>query len=158
MPGPHPLRLDRSRYFSSVHGDFDSAVRFYQDGLAFDAHGHLCVEHCDAAQRAAADAKAPRKQMTDDGEQRTDDPSSVIRPPSSDLAEGEVNLELWAKGETRYLPAEVFAAIRERYSKSVTTFADAIEFLVNDVKLVRREQASPALLAMGGVTAALEEA
>ena len=81
------------------------------------------------------------------------DPSSDICHPTS-----EVNLELWAKGEARYLPGKVFAAIRERYNKSVTTFADAIEFLVNDVKLVTKEQASPALLSMGGVARAKEEA
>jgi hypothetical protein len=69
-----------------------------------------------------------------------------------------VNLELWAKGQARYVPAKVFAAIRERYNKSVTTFADAIEFLVNDAQLVPASQASKQLLAMGGAAPVREEA
>jgi hypothetical protein len=83
----------------------------------------------------------------------SNDPTSDIRPLSS-----EVNLELWAKGEARYVPAKVFAAIRERYNKSVTTFADAIEFLVDDAKLIPASQASKQLLASGGTAPAREEA
>jgi hypothetical protein len=150
----HPLRLDRSRYFSSVHGNFDSAARFYQDGLPFDAHGEVCTELCSAAQLASAQRKAPRLEMPDVADQMPDEnkPSSDIRSPASDI-----DLELWAKGETRYLPAEVFAAIRARYNKSVTTFGDAVEFLVNDVRLIPREQASLALLSMGRIAASVKE-
>jgi hypothetical protein len=155
MPDAHPLRLDRSRYHSSVHGEFQSTTHYWQDGLPFDALGHLVTDECSPEQLAKADAKAPRVQMSDVGCQRSEasDPSSDICHPTS-----EVNLELWAKGEARYLPGEVFAAIRERYNKSVTTFADAIEFLVNDVKLVTKEQASAKLLGMGGAAPAKEEA
>jgi hypothetical protein len=154
MSEPHPLRLDRSRYHSSVHGEFQSTTHYWQDGLPFDALGHLVVAECDAEMLAKADTKAPKiapvPKVGGVPLLEEDDP-----PP---LADGEVNLELWAKGEARYLPGKVFAAIRERYNKSVTTFADAIEFLVNDVKLVAREQASTKLLAMGGAKAAPEEA
>jgi hypothetical protein len=156
----HPLRLDRSRYHSSEHGDHPNRARFWQDGLPFDAHGELCTELCSADQMAAADAKAPRApdvghQMSDVGDQMSgsNDPTSDIRPLSS-----EVNLELWAKGEARYVPAKVFAAIRERYNKSVTTFADAIEFLVNDAKLIPASEASKQLLAGGGTAPVREEA
>ena len=160
MPDPHPLRLDRSRYHSSVHGEFQSTTHYWQDGLPFDALGHLVTDECSPEQLALADKKAPRVQMSDVRCQISEgsDPTSDIRPLTSDFADGEVNLELWAKGEARYLPGKVFAAIRERYNKSVTTFADAIEFLVNDVKLIPREQASTKLLAMGGVARAKEEA
>lgn len=160
MPDAHPLRLDRSRYHASIHGEFQSPAHFYQDGLPFDALGHLVVAECTEEQLARADAKAP-KRRTDDGGRTTDeagDASSVVRPLSSESADGEVDLELWAKGEVRYLPGKVFAAIRERYNKSVTTFADAIEFLVNDVKLIPREQASTALLAIAGSAPVEEEA
>jgi hypothetical protein len=155
MPEPHPLRLDRSRYHSSIHGDFDNNVRFHQDGLPFDAHGELCTEHCSAAQLAKADAAASPRRMPDGGGQMSEgtDPTSDIRPPASD-----VNLELWAKGEARYPPFKVFAAIRERYSKSVSTFADAIEFLVSDVKLIPQSAASKKLLAAGAPAPGREEA
>jgi hypothetical protein len=154
MPEPHPLRLDRSRYHASVHGNFDSCVRFYQDGLPFDAAGALCAELCSAEQLALADRNTP-PQMPDAGDRipgKSEDLTSDIRSPTSD-----VNLERWAKGEVRYRPNKVFAAIRERYNKSVTTFADAAEFLVNDVKLIPASQASKKLLAMGGVTQSREE-
>ena len=154
MPDPHPLRLDRSRYHSSVHGDFDSVVRFYQDGLPFDALGHLVTDECSPEQLAKADAKAPK----------VPSPSApafagahVRLEEPAPLTDGDVNLELWAKGEARYLPGKVFAAIRERYNKSVTTFADAIEFLVNDVKLIPASEASNKLLASGSGAPAREE-
>jgi hypothetical protein len=154
MTDPHPLRLDRSRYHSSVHGEFQSTTHYWQDGLPFDAVGHLVVGECDAEMLAKADAKAPKATPAATAT------APFFHMPLGDppLADGDVNLELWAKGEARYLPGKVFAAIRERYNKSVTTFADAIEFLVNDVKLIPREQASTKLLAMGGAAPAKEEA
>lgn len=152
MENPHPLRLDRSRYHSSEHGDHPNRARFWQDDLPFDAHGHLCTELCSAEQMAAADAKAPRPQA----EILTG--IAKIKPGDETIVIGEVNLELWAKGEARYVPAKVFAAIRERYNKSVTTFADAIEFLVNDAQLVPASQASKQLLAGGGAAPVKEEA
>jgi hypothetical protein len=156
MPNdPHPLRLDRSRYHASEHGDHANAARFWQDGLPFDAHGHLCTELCSPAQLAKADRKAPKRQMPDVGDQRSD---SDIRHPTSGIDPGEVNLELWATGQARYVPARVFAAMRERYNKSVSSFADAIEFLVNDVKLIPASQASKKLLAAGGPAPVREEA
>jgi hypothetical protein len=153
----HPLRLDRSRYFSTIHGEFENAIRHWQDGLPFDAHGQLCAEHCSAEQLAKADMKAPKRPTDDRGRTRdkASDPSSVLCPPSSD---SEVNLELWAKGAARYPPFKVFAAIRERYSRSVSTFADAIEFLVNDAKLIPASQASKKLLAGSAPASAREEA
>ena len=146
----HPLRLDRSRYHSSEHGDQPNRARFWQDGLPFDAHGELCTELCDAGQIAKANAKAPK-------------PSAARMPAGAQPHEerpdeGAVNLELWAKGEARYVPAKVFAAIRERYSKSVSTFADAIEFLVSDAKLIPASQASKKLLATGAPPPVKEEA
>jgi hypothetical protein len=150
----HPLRLDRSRYHSSVHGEFQSTTHYWQDGLPFDALGHLVTDECSPEQLAKADARVPKEMPTPKVSGvpllEEDDP-----PP---LADGEVNLELWAKGEARYVPARVFAAIRERYNKSVSTFADAIEFLVNDAKLIPASEASKALLAMGGAAPAREEA
>jgi hypothetical protein len=149
----HPLRLDRSRYHSSEHGDFTNEVRFWQDGLPFDAHGELCTELCDGEQLAKADAKAPKTKpkalLTEPG---------GVAPADDPIEPGAVNLELWAKGEARYVPAKVFAAIRERYSKSVSTFADAIEFLVDDAKLIPASQASQKLLAAGGSAPVREEA
>lgn len=156
MPDPHPLRLDRSKYFSSVHGEFQSPTHYYQDGLPFDALGHLVVAECSKEQLAAADAKAPRSVPSKPGDK--DSPPNPLAASQPALTEGEVNLELWAKGQARYVPGEVFAAIRERYSKSVTTFADAIEFLVNEAKLIPPEQASKQLLGQGGAAPVKEEA
>jgi len=38
-----PAQLDRSRYFATVHGEFDDEVRYWQDGLPFDAHGRIVI-------------------------------------------------------------------------------------------------------------------
>jgi hypothetical protein len=147
----HPLRLDRSRYHSSEHGDQPNRARFWQDGLPFDAHGELCTELCDGEQLVAADRKAPKPKLGRE-------PASESGQPDEELPDpGAVNLELWAKGEARYVPAKVFAAIRERYSKSVSTFADAIEFLVDDAQLIPPSQASKKLLAAGGSAPVREE-
>jgi hypothetical protein len=157
----HPLRLDRSRYHSSEHGEFQSRVRYWQDGLPFDAVGELCTDHCSAEQLARADAKAPKQPQVQVPEQfghpALDEFTEGLRTRIEEM-EGEVNLELWAKGEARYVPAKVFGAIRERYSKSVSTFADAIEFLVNEAKLIPASQASKQLLTLGGATPVREEA
>jgi hypothetical protein len=153
MTEPHPLRLDRSKYHSSEHGDFANDIRFWQDGLPFDAHGQLCDESCDAEQMVKADRKG-RKFVKPAAAAALPDG----RPAEPPLLDGEVNLELWAKGEARYVPAAVFAAIRERYSKSVSTFADAIEFLVNDAKLIPASQAAQRLLSAGVPAPVREEA
>jgi hypothetical protein len=155
----HPLRLDRSRYHSSEHGEFQNRMRYWQDGLPFDALGELCVEHCSAEQREEADRKAPKPQQSPDpGGFPHPSPDEFADALRERLDEGAVNLELWAKGDARYVPAKVFAAIRERYNKSVTTFADAIEFLVNDAKLIPASEASKQLLAGGGTAPVREEA
>jgi|ERR1043166_3318867 hypothetical protein len=169
MTDAHPLRLDRSKYHASVHGEFQGRTRYWQDGLPFDALGELVAEECSAEQLAQADAKAPRPQPAnpprggeggggvDHG--RSDgggDPATQEVAPA--LTQGEVNLELWAKGEARYLPAAVFKAVRERYNKSVSTFADAIEFLVNEAKLIPASEASQQLLGQGGIAPVKEEA
>jgi hypothetical protein len=159
MPDPHPLRLDRSRYHSSEHGDHPNRARFWQDGLPFDAHGELCTELCSTGQLEEADRKAPKpRQSADLGGFPHPAPDEFADALRERLDEGAVNLELWAKGQARYVPAKVFAAIRERYNKSVTTFADAIEFLVNDAQLIPASQASKQLLAGGGPAPVKEEA
>jgi hypothetical protein len=146
MPDPHPLRLDRSRYHASEHGDHPNPIHFWQDGLPFDAHGALCTEHCDAEQLGKADRKAKRIKPKP-GEGGGDAP----------LDDGEVNLELWAKGEARYVPAKVFAAVRERYNKSVSSFADAIDFLVFDAKLIPESAAAKKLFDARGRAQVREE-
>src|SRR6202040_2927457 len=112
MSEPHPLRLDRSRYHSSVHGEFQSTTHYWQDGLPFDALGHLVTDECSPEQLALADKKAPRSVPplvpTQVAIGKTADPEWV----DPLIRDGEVNLELWAKGEARYLPGKVFAAIR----------------------------------------------
>ena len=62
---------------------------------------------------------------------------------------GEVDLELWLKGAERYVPTKVFAAVKRRYAKRVTTFAEAVEFLVGEVKLVPPADVAPQLQPKG---------
>ena len=57
-----PTQLDRSRYFATVHGEFDDEVRYWQDGLPFDAHGRIVIigspDHIRTEQAVGAPAPA----------------------------------------------------------------------------------------------------
>ncbi len=130
---PHPLRLDRSKYHASEHGDHPDRMRFRQDGLPFDARGHLCTELCSAEDVARADDKAARAKAHE---------LETPEPEDAAADDGSVNLERWGRGEAHYEPGRVFAAIRHRYNKFVRTFADAIDFLVFDACLIPEAEAS----------------
>jgi len=56
-----------------------------------------------------------------------------------------VNLELWLTGEQKYLFDQVQAAIRARYSRSVNTAVDAVDFLVLEQSLVDIDKVSKKL-------------
>jgi hypothetical protein len=150
------IRLDRSRYHSTVHGERTpddplAQVHYYQDGLPFDAAGHLVEDALDDEQKsrlvrttnkqappptdvAPADAGAHGHGAAEsaDVEDKADAPASAAAP----VADEPVNLELWLTGEAKYLFDQVQAAIRQRYSKTVNTVVDAVEFLVLEQSLV----------------------
>jgi hypothetical protein len=155
-------RLDRSIYHSSVHGEFDDPVRFWQDGLPFDTHGELVESKLTGeqskqleAQRARGGAKAaapppevaaPPPEAPPVGEFAGIEPeqSAPSDPPLADQ-ENDVNLELWLKGERKYQSGRVFAAARARFNKAFTNYADLVDFLVYDARLMTANEVTARL-------------
>jgi hypothetical protein len=142
--------LDRSRYFATEHGEFEDAARYWQDGLAFDADGKLVKarltpkppRRLDAEGAVASPPAAP-----DDSAAAAPEAAAPAAPESP--PHGEVDLERWLKGAARYVPTKVFAAVKRRYARRVTTFAEAVDFLVGEVKLVPRADVAPQLRPKG---------
>lgn len=142
------LRLDRSRDFSTVHGERmvgDSHVRvfFYQDGLPFDAGGSLVLDIIeDAGLRAKAERKlkeAAKVSATAEAESV----DAVVGKEDGTADKGDVNLESWARGEVKYQWYLVSEAIVRRFARRVTNTADAINLLVEE-GVIQPDALSPA--------------
>ena len=134
------MRLDRSRYFATEHGQFEDAARYWQDGLAFDADGKLVKTRLTPKpprRLAAAGAVAsPPAAPVESAAPEAAAAAEAVAAPEPAKPNDEVDLERWLKGEVRYVSTQVFAAIRRRYGKTVTTFDESAAFLVGEVKLV----------------------
>lgn len=150
------LRLDRSRYFAEVHGqrvpgDKHQFVHFIQDGIHFDASGlHLddLVEDDDT--RALVDRRLKKQVKAAKGGEAGGGGGDNSDPGSKDSGSesGDVNLEAWLRGEARYDWFKITKAARDRYQVNKTKQADMVDCLVNEVKLVPRDQVAPDLLAL----------
>lgn len=138
-----PVRMDRSRSFSTVHGDrtpddFYAEVHFFQDGLPFNAEGVMMADKINRkdeklmalAERMQnrANALLAKRIERGDTDERKADPD-----------DGVVNLEYWLRGERRYQWPDVSNRIAAVYKKRVTSIKDAIEFLVDDQRLIQRD-------------------
>ena len=169
------IRLDRSRYHSTVHGERTpddplANVHYYQDGLPFDAAGHVVEDVLSDEQKGALERKSSKQAPAETARSResgnpaeildsrlrgnerdADDPdahASAADAPaaaSAPPADEPVNLELWLTGKDKYLFDQVQAAIRARYSKTVNTVTDAVEFLVLEQSLVALDKVSKKL-------------
>lgn len=165
-----PVRLDRSRVFSTVHGerapdDRHAAVQFYQEGLPYDAEGFLIFDHADfepgksdeevskavrakralalkKSEKAAKTYKPPTNIETDgvEADEEDVDETDDDAGPSID----DVNLTEWLMGK-EYVWHLVTQAIAGRYKKRVSNQADAVEFLVLEQRIVPRDQVCPKL-------------
>lgn len=151
------IRMDRSKYFSTIHGerqpgDEHRHAHFAQDGLFFDASGHLILELVPEDKKAAVEARlrkmnkttgekravpsvpADAADQTDDSDPDDDDEDDEAgagddaSDPSSNS--DDVNLESWLRGEQQVQWFKVAAAIRDRFKKQVANAADAVVFLV----------------------------
>lgn len=139
------VRMDRSRDYSTIHGertpgDRHAAVHFYQDGLPFDSQGVLIVEHPDVLENPKlielVDRKL-KKAAKAKIEAPGDDPDA-----SSEEGPADINLESWACGEQQVVWQEVSNAIGKRFSRRVSNKTAAIELLVTE-KVVRYDDLSP---------------
>jgi len=149
------LRMDRSRAFSTIHGerppgDRHQYAHFQQDGIHFDAHGlHIDELIDDEKTRALVERRlkrqaklAPKEDAADAGDGDDDEldpaPASGAGSDPSD-----VNLEAWLRGEVKYPWFSITKLVRERYSQNITKLVDMIEFLVEDEKIVPFNELDP---------------
>jgi hypothetical protein len=165
---PIVLRLDRSKRFSTVHGDrpLDDPhvnVSYIQDDLPYDADGILVPD----------DGRTDPIDVMHDGQRTRFFPlytpklreklkrklERVARGQQDDLevtehdddrvkedASEDVNLESWLRGEAKYPAFLIFAACKRRFSKNHTKIRDVVEDLVLEEKIVPEAQVDPHIL------------
>jgi hypothetical protein len=168
---PKPtLRLDRSKRFSTVHGDRvpddpHYKVHFWQDDLPFDVNGILVPDDGKTQDFSGVDTEskpvryqplyteARRKKL----EKRLARLTKVARAPEPEELEeeaqandaspevkaamaSEVNLESWLRGEVQYEPWMIFEAFKARYHRQTHKLGDVVTELVLDEKIVRPEE------------------
>ena len=132
------VRMDRSRDFSSIHGerspsDRHAMVHFYQDRLPFDAQGFLIPDHPDVLENSElkklveGKLKKAAKAKPEAGDL---DAPSDDKDGADDA--GPVNLSAWARGEGKWPWQEVSNAIGKRFNRRVPNKQAAIEFLVDE--------------------------
>lgn len=150
-PKPPKVRMDRGREFASVHGerapeDPFKHVHFMQDGLPFDAHGHMLLTHPmitadteEAEQLRRIVDKKIRRQLTLEAraaarkanESNPDaDAEAEFGDDEDEAQPQEVNLSMWLRGEQDVVWNEVTQHIARRYKKRVNSIGDAVAFLV----------------------------
>jgi hypothetical protein len=148
--GPQ-LRMDGSKYFSTVHGERPPGdplqhVHFYQDGLPFDAGRLLLTEMIENDERlkalAAKKLSRQKKQVVavvetdDDGDHTPQDVDD-----DEDDNDSDVNLEMWLTGDVKYIFAKIRATIADRYQKrGINSIDNAVVFLVIEQKVVPVER------------------
>lgn len=154
MTAPARLRLDKSRAYSTIHGERTPGdphqLAFYcQEGIHFDAQGlhieHLLDEKTLALveKRLKRQAKAAPKDDADEPEEGDGEPAS-----DKDSGAGEVNLELWLRGEAKYPWFAITKTVRDRYHQNISKQSDMVAFLVLDEKVVEVDQLDPQLAAL----------
>jgi hypothetical protein len=149
--GPQ-LRMDGSKYFSTVHGERPPGdplqhVHFYQDGLPFDAGRVLLADMIKdderlkalAAKKLSRQPKQKAVEIVDDDDD--DDHTPQDQPDDEDDGDGDVNLEMWLTGDVKYIFAKIRATIADRYQKrGINSIDNAVVFLVIEQKVVPVER------------------
>lgn len=165
------IRLDRSKKFSTVHGDRTlddphGSVVYIQDSLPFDGDGILVPD----------DGKTEPWDMVHDGQRIRHFPLYTLAMreklkrkiervtkglPKDEVSEHDddaikedaaedVNLESWLRGEVKYPPFMIYAACKKRFSKNYTRLRDVLDDLVLDEKIIPESQVDPKLLQLMG--------
>lgn len=147
------VRMDKSRTFSTIHGDrldgdAHQFVHFYQDGLPFDAKGILIPDHPDVLKDPKLQALAERKM------EKAAKSKPVARKPEADGLAGDdvdetedgdvdgdddgagdddpINLTDWAQGKQKLEWQLVTNAIAQRFHVRVGSKTHAIELLLKE--------------------------
>ena len=130
------VRMDRSRDYSTVHGerlagDRHADVHFFQEGLPFDSRGHLIADHPDVLGDETLKKKA-EKLLKNAAKAKSKAPGDADADDNGgDRDEAvPVNLETWARGEVEWPWLEISQAIAKRFSKRISNKRDALELLI----------------------------
>lgn len=150
-PKPPKVRMDRGREFATVHGertpdDPFKHVHFMQDGLPYNAHDILILNHPmlnDDTEEAeqlreiaekrikrhlkleAKSAEAAARRLAGaSGEDEDAEIDDEANEPQ------EINLSMWLRGEQDVVWNEITQHIARKYKKRVSSIADAVVFLV----------------------------
>lgn len=148
------LRLDRSRYSATVHGqrtqgDKHQLVHFIQDGIHFDAEGlHLDDLVEDDETRALVDRRLKKQGKAAKGDSAGGGSDNTDPEEKSSGSDDDVNLEAWLRGEQKYEWFKIAKVGRDRFQKNITKQADMVDFLVNDQKIIAKDQVAPSLRAL----------
>ena len=160
---PPKVRMDKSRSFNTIHGerapgDPLAGVMFRQDGIPCDAQGFFLFDHPDMLvpgpdgdkrrkmadkhiKRAIAQAlKNPPKPVKADDDEDLDDDEAEDED-AEDEDDGllpAVNLSAWLRGEQEVEWNDVSQEIARTYKKRVAKEADAVEFLVEQERIVSK--------------------
>lgn len=140
-------RLDTSRPYGFVSGETGLNIAFEQDGWPYDAHGDLIEAGLHgvqlqvlaekrqraAAKLAAQQAKAGAVAADEDDEDKDADPTQAQTTVGN--GEDDINLIMWLKGEARYKPHEIQAALKKRYGVNKPRPRDAALYLVEEQRL-----------------------
>ena len=162
------LRMDRSKDFSTIHGertpdDPHARVHFYQDGLPFDSQGYYLTGFLDDSSdpdgrlRALVERRLRKLEgqtLPADADAEALDAEIAKAGAKGGAGQGDdVNLESWARGEAQYIFGEVRTAIRKRFGQVVKDQKGAIELLAIDEKVVPEDQLAPAFKLLIGIAA-----
>jgi hypothetical protein len=142
------LRLDRTRKHSTVHGEVEHGLAYYQDGLPFNAGGELIAALVRTPEQKATlerkMRKAQKKPAAETQPAQTDTQPSDTADDDAPTDE-DVNFDAWARGLEKVEWTTLQRVGRKRFSKTFKSKEDLIEFLVFDEKILPLEDVAPSL-------------
>lgn len=161
------LRIDKSKAFSTVHGertpgDPHANIHFYQDGLPYNAQGFYVDGKLDDTSdpegklRALVERRLRKlegQSLPADADAELKDQIAAANAPGGKGGGDDVNLEAWARGEAQYIFGEVRSAIKKRFGLNVKDAKAAVECLALDEKIVPEEALAPDFKKILGIAA-----
>jgi hypothetical protein len=161
---PPRVRMDRSRSFSTVHGDRvpgdpHCGVMYVQDGIPCDAEGYFIFDHPDMlkkgpegdkrrkmaekhikrAMAAAAKVKARPPKAVDEDDEDGETTDAETDDDDEDELLPAVNLGEWLRGRQEVEWNDVSQEIARTYKKRIAKIEDAVAFLVREGVCPRNE-------------------